>query len=396
MDVAVIGCGYVADFYARNAQDHPELILRGAFDHSPDRTKAFCERFGAKSYGSLIELLDDDSIPLVLNLTNPRSHFDITKACLDSGKHVYSEKPLAMEPHAAANLMALARERGLRLASAPCSVLGNTAQTVWKAINDGAIGKTRLIYANYDEGLIRPDMAPWNWTSETGAHWPAQDEFEIGCTYEHAGYVLTWLAAFFGPVRSMTSHASIISPDKGISVENIAPDFSVGCLEYDDGVVAKVTCGLAAPHDKSFLVVGDAGHLYVNDLRNDTAPVFIRKLPLRGGLGFTERALQQCRRWTRLFSDALPWPKSEWRLYNRYPDALGAPPCIAGPGKPVDFMRGVKDLIEAIENDRPHRLSAELGVHIVELIEALQYPDRVGHHKSIETTFPRMAPLRWR
>ena len=67
---------------------------------------------------------------MVLNLTNPRAHYEVSQAALLAGKHVYSEKPLAMTMTEATELVDARRERGLRLASAPCSVLGETAQTV--------------------------------------------------------------------------------------------------------------------------------------------------------------------------------------------------------------------------------------------------------------------------
>ena len=144
----------------------------------------------------------------------------------------------------ASKLVALADQNELYLASAPCSLLSPTAQTVWKAIKDNAVGKIRLVYANFDDGMIAPKLAPWTWINDCGVPWPAKDEFEVGCTYVHAGYVLTWLAAFFGPAKTVTSFSSCQIPDKGISVDRMAPDFSVGCIEYEDGIVARVTCGL--------------------------------------------------------------------------------------------------------------------------------------------------------
>src|SRR4029079_19039862 len=155
-----------------------------------------------------------------------------------------------------------------------------TAQTMWKAIShDHAVGRVRLVYANFDDGMIAPTLSPWNWSNEGGVKWPARDEFEVGCTFEHAGYALTWLADFFGPALRVTSFASCHIPDNGIPVEEMAPDFTVGCIEYTGGVVARVTCGLVAPRDKSLTVVGDGGILTVSHLRNDVCPVYVRSIP---------------------------------------------------------------------------------------------------------------------
>ena len=118
-----------------------------------------------------------------------------------------------------------ATKRELYLASAPCSLLSETAQTVWKAIRENAIGQVRLVYANFDDGMIAPKLSPWTWTNECGVPWPAKDEFEVGCTYVHAGYVLTWLAAFFGPAKTVTSFSSCQIPDKGIPVDRNGAGF---------------------------------------------------------------------------------------------------------------------------------------------------------------------------
>jgi len=77
---------------------------------------------------------------VILNLTNPRSHHEITKRCIEAGKHVYSEKPLAMDFQLAVELVQLAQRKQVYLSSAPCSVLGETAQTMWKALKEGTIG----------------------------------------------------------------------------------------------------------------------------------------------------------------------------------------------------------------------------------------------------------------
>ena len=150
MKIAFVGCGYVAEFYAKNALvNYPELELVGAYDINERNLQAFCDRWSTRRYESLNLLLEDRSVELILNLTNPRSHFGITKRCLEAGKHVYSEKPLAMEAAQARELVELAKSNSLYLASAPCSLLSETAQTVWAALREGAIGHVRLVYANF-------------------------------------------------------------------------------------------------------------------------------------------------------------------------------------------------------------------------------------------------------
>lgn len=395
MKFAILGCGYVAEFYGQTLPNYPALKFLGAHDLDAQKQAAYLGRFSGRAYASLDELLADPAVELVLNLTNPRSHFDTTRRCLLAGKHVYSEKPLAMNSADAAALVALARERKLRLASAPCSVLSETAQTLGKALRDGVIGKVRLVYANFDDGMIAPRQAPWNWRNELGAAWPAKDEFEVGCTYEHAGYVLTWLAAFFGPARRITAFASCQLPDKGIPVERMAPDFTVGCLEYDQQIVARVTCGLVAPLDKSLTIIGDEGTLTVKNVRQDAGPVWLRRYKETGWRARLMGLMNRAQRRLDAGCPAWPWRGQEWAWSRRLPLVREPVGRFVSAGKPVDFARGPAELAEAIREQRDCRLSADLACHLVELVEALQHPERRGSGRDLHTEFSSLTPMAW-
>src|SRR4051794_39263548 len=183
MNIGFVGTGYVASMYAKTLPNHPTLRLVGAFDTNAHNLTAFCRHWSVRQHTTLESLLDDSSVELILNLTNPRSHFAVTERALNKGKHVYSEKPLGMTSEEARQLVALAAKNRLYLGTAPCSLLSETAQTIWKAINERSVGKVRLVYANFDDGMIAPNLSPWTWMNECGVPWPAKDEFEIGCTY---------------------------------------------------------------------------------------------------------------------------------------------------------------------------------------------------------------------
>jgi predicted dehydrogenase len=395
VNLAVVGTGYVADQYAKTLVKHPELKLVGAFDRNKENLIGFCRLWPTRQYTSLQEILDDPEVALVVNLTNPRSHFEVNQRSLEAGKHVYSEKPLAMTSESAQTLVALAQERGLRLAAAPCSLLSPTAQTIWKALQDGVVGRTRLVYANFDDGMIAPNMLPWLWLNDFGVPWPGKDEFEVGCTFEHAGYVLTWLAAFFGAAKRVTAFASCQIPDKGIPVDGMAPDFSVGCIEYAEGVVARVTCGLVAPRDKSITIIGDQGIIYTGNVRHDDSPVYIRQIPSTRWHGAIERRLNPIRVWLERLLPSVPWSGQEWTFQKKYPFAIKPSRVFVARDKRVDFCRGLSEMAESIRQNRPCRLSANLGLHIVDLIDALQHPERSGGRRNIESTFEPIRPLEW-
>ena len=94
--IAFIGTGFVADYYMTTLANHPQLRLTGAYDNSAEQLQRFSRFCGVRAYADLDEVLADPAVAIVVNLTDPESHYPISRAALEAGKHVYSEKPLAM------------------------------------------------------------------------------------------------------------------------------------------------------------------------------------------------------------------------------------------------------------------------------------------------------------
>jgi predicted dehydrogenase len=168
--LAIVGCGYVADFYMATLKNYPALYLVGVYDKDPARLKVFCEYYSLTSYASMKDLLKDENVDIILNLTNPRSHYDVSRQCLDANKHVYSEKPLAMTYEKAKDLVEYAKAKDLKISSAPCSVLSKAAKTLAHAVREKMAGKIKLVYAELDDGLVHK-MPYKKWISESGAPW---------------------------------------------------------------------------------------------------------------------------------------------------------------------------------------------------------------------------------
>ncbi len=346
------------------------------------RAKKFANFYSLPIYSSIEELLNDDRIDIVVNLTNPKSHFVVSKACLSAGKHVYSEKPLAMRYDHAKQLVELAQSRDLFISAAPCSVLGESAQTLWKAIKNEKVGKVRLVYAEMDEGPIHL-MNTGKWISKSGTPFPSKDEYEVGCTLEHAGYLVTWLTAFFGPAKSVTSYCTCLVPDKGVAVDIITPDFSVACIHFTSGVVARLTCSNFAPHDHSLKIIGDTGILSLDEFWNYGNPVRLQKysnIGLRADKYTFIRNNWLARKIFKLESTKLPFVKNPDRghLYNKYY---------------MDFSRGIAELAGAIDAGRSPRLAADFSLHVNEIVLAMQNHSKDQRTYKMESTFHAMEPL---
>ena len=368
MQVAIVGCGFIADLYVRTMRAYPSLRLVGVADRDTERANRFGAFHGVSAYRSVDDLLADERIEIALNLTNPRSHYEVSRGCLLAGKHVYSEKPLAMELRDARELVELAAARGRQISAAPCSLLGECAQTMWKALRQKSIGQVLAAYAEMDDGLVHR-MPYTKWLSGTGVPWPYRDEFEVGCTMEHAGYSLSWLLAFFGPARTVTAFSSVQVPDKhpGIAPERMAPDLSVAAILFESGVVARLTCSIVAPSDHSLRIIGEEGVLFTPDVWHYTSPV-------------------RSRRWVTVRRRMLLTP---WRKRH---------PRLAEPGRkpvPDDRSRGVAELAAAVAERRSSRLSAAFTLHVTELALAIQRAGAQSGAYEMTTSFEPIAPMPW-
>ena len=380
MNIVFVGCGYVSSFYARTLPNHPQLNLLGAFDAVDEHSEDFCVRYEVMKYSSFDEVLQDPKVNAIINLTNPKSHFEISLAALESGKHVYSEKPLAIDLDDARRLAQVATERGLQLCSAPCNVLSETAQTIWRSVRDGLIGRVRLVYAELDDGMIH--RLPYeSWRNELGRPWPADDEFRVGCTLEHAAYYLSWLVAFFGSVTKVTTFPACLVESKNENDIQTTPDFSVACLEFESGVVARLTCSIYADHNHVLSIFGDDGKLSIDDCWYYDAPVHfepfsslsprLKKIPLLSRLrGVHPRKVPLA-----------PGPG----VRNQYRTR----------GHRMDFCRGIAEMADAVKERRDSRLAADFSLHINEVVLKIQSPLDGCATQHIESRVEPMQPMPW-
>jgi predicted dehydrogenase len=360
---AIVGCGFVADYYMTTLANHAGLALAGVWDRDPQRLQEFCAYHQIKAYGSLDEVLHDDSVAIIANLTTPESHYEISKAALLAKKHVYSEKPLALNYLEASDLVGFAANRHVTLCSAPANGLSDAHRLV--TANLDRIGTPRLVYAEMEDGPVFREK--WqSWKSKSGAKWPGMHEFEVGCTLEHAGYALSWLVSLFGPVAEVTAFSALTFPDKGEGSEGLrlAEDFSVGCLLFKSGMVARVTSGFAAPRDRSLTILGDQGSITVRDLWDNRSAVHLEETaqprPFAQRLARRlESAISRALPFRQIPGRRLAYPKSSRRRY-----------LPAYPSK-IDFMAGVAAQADMIATGEPAAFSGALALHITEIALAL-------------------------
>ncbi|MEZ6119948.1 MAG: Gfo/Idh/MocA family oxidoreductase [Pirellulaceae bacterium] len=373
LNVAFLGCGYVAEFYALTMPHHARIKLRGAFDLDAKRCQNFGQRHNIKAYASFQEMLDDD-IQIVTNLTNPHAHFDTTTACLNAGKHVYTEKPMGLTMDEAKAIVALAEEKQLKISSAPCTLLGECAQTFWKALREESIGKPLAVDAELCEGFFY-SMPYEGWKNPAGDIWPAEDEIRVGCGLEHLGYQLTWLLAFFGPATEVLAQGSCLATDKQkyVPAEEAAPDHIVASLRFQSGVTARITCSVIAPYSHALKIIGDQGVMSTKDVWHFDSPVKRKKM-----INFRGRS--------RLMPVA-----QKVRMARQPRKDLG----YKSDAHQIDFALGIAELGDAILENRMPRLTPQFVLHVNEVLLAIHHSFPDGRLTKPETTFEPLSPMDW-
>lgn len=404
MKIAFVGCGYVFDIYMRTRWAHEGLEICGVFDIDSPRMATVSRHYGLHAYPSYEALLADPDVQVVVNLTSIRSHFDTTRRALEAGKHVYSEKPTTTDLEQTRFLFALAADRGLVLTGAPCNLHCDAVSTMWKAVRDGAIGKPILVYAELDDNpahLMQLETVQ----SPTGAPFPYAEEFQEGCTVEHVGYHLAWICAIFGPalsVAAFSKHLVAHKTDTALTPPD-TPDFSVACLQFANGVAARITCTWVSPRDHRMRIIGEEGEICADNAFHDQAPVHLERFtrvgltarkaytlrtqPLLGRLfGIGGTRLPLVRRW---MSHAVEAEGGAGRTFKQKLVGWIRRREIYA----QDKLLGIAEMARAMQDGRPQPLPPDFLVHLNELTLMIQRAGPSGVACRPATTFRTFDPL---
>jgi predicted dehydrogenase len=350
--VALVGCGNIAGPYARDIVAKPQLRLVAATDLDPARATALTAEHGGRPVATLEELLAEDDVDLIVNLTVQGEHFRVTKAALEAGKHVHSEKPLALTSAEAWELVTLARDRGLRLGCSPFTLLGAAQQTAWKLIRDGRIGPVRVVFSQVDWGRIE------TW------HPAPQPFYEVGPVVDVGVYPLSILSAMFGPVRTVRAVGKVLAPDRltkdGVPYTVTTPDFQLLVLELESGVLVRLTAsfyvGQPARGRAAIVFHGDSGSVSLETFMALDCAVEV------GSAGGEYEAV----------------------------------PLLGEAEVRMDWARAVADLADAIADDRPHRATGEQAAHLVDVLVAVTDSiARDGALVPVTSSFAPPAPMPW-
>jgi predicted dehydrogenase len=349
--VGIVGCGNIAVPYARRIAETEGLELVAAADALPGRAESLTAEFGGVAHRSPEALLADASVETVVNLTAAVAHAEVTRAALLAGKHVHSEKPLALRHEDARALVELADERGLALSASPATLLGEAQQTFWKLVRDGAIGTARVAYAEANWGRIER----WHPTPLT--------ILSVGAMGDVGVYPIAILTAIFGPVRAVLGYSTMALAERvdreGVSFTIEVPDFVVAVLEHESGLVSRVTASFytTAGYQRGIELHGDDGILWLPTWGEANSRVLL------SGSGNADDYTEV--------------------------DAVRQP--FTG----IDWSRPLVDLAAAVREGRRPRASGEHAAHVVEVLEAIERSNRDGGRVAVRSSFTAPEPMPW-
>ena len=294
INIGIVGCGNIAEKYLDQISSYDNIKLIGLSDIEIDRAKNFSTIYKCQFYESLDKMLLDENIDLIVNLTIHHAHAEVIEKILTSGKHVYTEKPLAMNYKDAKRIIDISEKRNLRLSSAPITYMGEMQQTAYKKINDGLLGKIRLVYAEINHDRIE------NW------HPNPKPFFDVGVLWDVGIYALTVCTALLGSINRVNAFGKVIMPKRrnlnGESFKVNTPDFILALLEMNNGVLLRLTCNFYAndsKQDHGIEIHGDNGMLYLGSGHDFSSPLEFIEIggessiipPIRNGYDGTEYAL---------------------------------------------------------------------------------------------------------
>lgn len=351
--VGIIGCGNIFPQYIQGCRAFEILDVVACADVDLSRAQARAAEYGGGLRAcSVAELLADPAIQIVVNLTVPSVHAEISLQAIAAGKHVHSEKPLAITNADGTRVIAAARVKGVRVSCAPDTFLGGGLQTCRKLIDDGAIGvpvAATAFMAGHGPEAWHPN--PFFFYQVGG-----------GPLFDMGPYYLTALVHLLGPVKRVTASARISFPERtatsqalyGQKIKVEIPTHIAGVLDFHSGAVGTLITSFDVWHHQlpRIEIYGSEGSLSVPDPNAFGGPVLLRRAD-----------------------------DPQWReMPLAYSDTVGR-------------GIGVADLAYAARSGRPQRASGEMAYHVLEIMNALGEASDRGLHINLQSTCDQPAPL---
>ena len=353
--VGLIGCGAISGQYLKNSKlvysDYFEIVALG--DICVEKAKARAEEYEIARYGTPETVYEAEDIDIIINLTVPTAHEEVTVKALESGKHVYTEKPLACSREGMKHIIEVAEKCGKRVGCAPDSFMSAPAQTAKKALEDDWIGApigVNAICAMRGNEYWRPDA---DFFYQKGA----------GPMMDMAPYYLNMFISLIGPVDSVQTMSKItwpertikVAPRRGEKIQVEVPTYVSSTMRFENGVIATFvnSFDIWRTQQPFIEIYGEKGTMVIPDPNRYKGDVLIRR-----------------------FRD------TEWRVLPQFVEY-------------ADYGRGlgIVDMIRSIEAGVPHKTGLDMAYHTTDIIMAMDEAGELGRELKIGSTTAKPGGL---
>jgi predicted dehydrogenase len=351
---AIVGCGVISDAYLNTMINRFKILdVVGCCDLNLERAQTAAQKYGIEVM-TMEEILADEGIEIVVNLTTPAAHYPVIKQLLDGGKHVYTEKVLSVELEHAAELVQLADQKGLYLGAAPDTFLGAAIQTARYAVDSGLLGEITSCYC-----ALTRDSEILNRAFPFTAQQGGGIGFDVGI------YFITALLSVLGPVKEVSGVVKTRKPQKAdYSLEKFGETFAVegenlmtGILHFESGTIGNVLFDsnsiFILPERPSLVLFGTMGILYMADANHFGGDV---RLILKGN---SEPAIMQ-------------------QSHAFHDECRGL---------------GVAEMAWSMRMGRRNRASKEMAYHALEVLHGIVTSSETKSNQVMTSTFEQTPPL---
>jgi predicted dehydrogenase len=363
--VGLIGCGHIAETYFRAHKYFNNFKIIKCADINNKASKICASKNKIKSL-SVKEILNDNEVEIILNLTPPKAHYKVAKKALLSGKHVYSEKPLAINLKDGKQLLKISKKKKLYIGNAPDTFLGGGNQRSKELLEKNIIGKVNIgnaIFAFPGVQSYHPNPEPWFAKKEGGP------------VIDMGPYYLTALVNLLGPAKEVKAASLMkgtkfreigIGPKKGKKIKVECPTTYFTTIVFKNNCIIRLTLSFdVIAHQRNHIeLYGTKGSMIVPDPNMFGGSVFVCKK-----LGN-------------------PWKEFKTNKMSLGKINIRSQSSRANESPTNANYRGVglAEMAYCIQHKKKHRCNGEISVHVLDLIESTMYSARTNKPKKINTS----------
>ena len=361
--IGLIGCGHIAETYFRAEKYFNNIKIIKCADINEKASKRCALNFGIKSV-TVNELLKDNEIEIILNLTIPKAHYQISKKALINGKHIYSEKPLAINLNDGKKLLKISKKKKLYLGNAPDTFLGGGIQKSKELVEKNIIGNVKLgnaVFAFPGIQSYHPNPEPW-FTKKEG-----------GPVIDMGPYYITALVNLLGPAKKVTGtiiqgqkYRTIgIGPKKGKKFKVECPTTYLSTITFKNNSVIRLTLSFdVIAHQRNHIeLYGEKGSMIVPDPN------------MFGGSVLTCNKLGD--NWKEFKTTKMPLGRINIRTQSSRANETPTNANYRGVG--------LSEMAYSIENKRKHLCNGEISLHVLDIITSIMKAARSGKTQYIKS-----------